>query len=225
MLRIINSAPVVGALLGILLMVGGGCNPKKEPEPEKKPEPKPKDVGKLPAELLTLRADMAAAKTQIGVVASTLDAMVANADTDPRPYFKQFADAVEKLQKQRDSLRANREAMDAQGEAYFTKWEEELAKVSTEDVKKRFTARRDELLKAQEAVTDAVRKGQEIATPYLSDLEDLKKIIDNDPNAANIKGLEEQFKKTKAAGEAVGEALDEIASKVKGIAAIYSPGA
>ena len=68
-------------------------------------------------------------------------------------------------------------------------------------------------------------KGREVYEPFVSDLKDIKKILENDLNPEGIKAIAPQIAKLKSAATSVKEHIDAVMASLGKIAAIYSPGA
>ena len=75
----------------------------------------------------------------------SLDEISVQAHRDPRPAYEAFAKAVHRLEVDSIRMRARTHAMRARGDAYFEHWEEYLATVKNEQVRKLAEEHRPEL--------------------------------------------------------------------------------
>ena len=225
-----KTVTVISVLLAVGLVFFLSACEKKATEPGAPTTPKVsqdpiKSPGNLPPDLAAWQAEANKGKAQIASVLATLDGLVAAADTDPRPKFDQFKKDLVALDAQAAAVRSRGDAVRSQGNAYFATWEEKLKTIGTTDIAKIATARRDELNKEYQAIQSAAQKGGDVYKPFMSDLKDVQKILENDLNAEGVKAMAPMIAKLKDGAKAVNDHIDAVTSSLGKIAAIYSPGA
>lgn len=178
---------------------------------------------KLPPALEALQTELDKAIKQIDVTVAALDAVVTNA-ASAQPHFEKYVKEVEALEAQAAASRTRADAMRSQGKAYFEAWEKQLAAMSSPDILERAKERQADLAKEYQTVTDLAQKAREAYGPFMSDLQDIKKVLQNELTEGGIKVLAPIVKKTKDDAGAVKERVAAVASELKNIVAIYSPG-
>jgi hypothetical protein len=225
---------VTSVLLAVgLVLFLSGCGEKKPAEqaapttPTAPPEAAkvPTASAKLPEGLAAWQAEATKGKAQIAAVLATLDGLVAAADTDPRPKFEQYKKDIAALEAQAAAVRSRGDAVRSQGNAYFAAWEEKLKTIGTADIAKIAAARRDELNKEYTAVTAGAQKTGEAFDPFMSDLKDISKVLENDLNAEGVKSIAPLVAKLKDHAKVVTDSVDAVTGSLNKIAAIYSPAA
>ena len=87
--------------------------------------------------------DIDKGSVQLDAVLAALSDLVSNPGTNIEPQFKKFSTSVSKLESLADDVSGHATAMQAQGAAYFHKWDGELAKIQNEDIHARSMERKN----------------------------------------------------------------------------------
>jgi hypothetical protein len=205
------------ALLGVMGLMFTGCEPS-----ESGPATAKGGGAMLPADLVAFKAEVEKGKSQIDLVTTSLDATSSAAD--PKPEFKKYQAALDSLKSQGNVIRSRADAMKSKGKDYFKAWEEQLAAMSTPEIKKAIEARRDELAKNYETVTSGMAKARESYDKFMSYQGDLSKMMENDLNPSGLQAIAPKIAKAKDMAKEVKGDVDAVLGQVDKLAAIYSPG-
>jgi chromosome segregation ATPase len=196
----LSAAVLVGSMVG----AGAGCS------------------GGRVARSESATSEMAATSEYIGKINSSIDLTVtslndvlASADTDPRDAYKKFSDNVDKLSERRDVGKSRYEDMKQALSKHYAEWEKEIATLSNPDMQERG---RERLTKAREELTKIGAKVDEARAayePFMATLKDLQVYLGNDLNPAGIKSVEDQIKRAGKEGEKLKEKVTEASEEIE----------
>ena len=150
----------------------------------------------------------------------SLDEISVQAHRDPRPAYEAFAKAVHRIEVDSIKMRARTQAMRARGDAYFEHWEEYLATVKSEQVRKLAEEHRPELKQSFEQVHLAAQQVREGFRPFLSDLQKLRAVLEADPTLGHIDAQKGLILAAKDKGRQVQQGLDRILAEMNSTTAL-----
>ena len=153
----------------------------------------------------------------------SLDEISVQANRDPRPAYEAFAKAVHRLEVDSIKVRARTHAMRARGDAYFEHWQEYLATVKNEQVRKLAEEHRPELKQSFEQVHLAAQQIHEGFRPFLSDLQKLRAVLEADPTLARIDAQKGLILAAKDKGRQVQQGLDRFLAEMNSAVALLRP--
>ncbi|MGO8930802.1 MAG: hypothetical protein ACLQU3_28415 [Limisphaerales bacterium] len=153
----------------------------------------------------------------------SLDEISVQARRDPRPAYEAFANAVHRIEVDSIKVRARTQAMRARGDAYFEHWQEFLATVNNEQVRKLAEEHRPELKQSFEQVRLASQQVREVFRPFLSDLQKLRAVLEADPTLARIDAQKSLILAAKDKGRQVQQGLDRILAEMNTMTALLRP--
>ncbi len=125
-------------------------------------------------------------------VVVTLADLVNNPGPDMTPQFQKFSLAVDQLSASANEVGSRTTAMQSQGEAYFQKWDQELAKIQNDDIQTRSLDRKNAVAARFQQVRVSYGKTDAAFAPFMSDLKDIRTALATDLTAgglASVKGL------------------------------------
>ena len=150
----------------------------------------------------------------------SLDEISVQANRDPRPAYEAFAKAVHRLEVDSIKVRARTHAMRARGDAYFAHWEEYLATVKNEQVRKLAEEHRPEMKQSFEQVHLAAQQVRDGFRPFLSDLQKLRAVLEADPTLAHIDAQKGLILAAKDKGRQVQQGLERILAEMNSMTAL-----
>ena len=153
----------------------------------------------------------------------SLDELSVQAPRDPRPAYEAFAKAVHRLEVDAIKVRARTQAMRARGDAYFEHWQEYLATVDNEQVRKLAKERRPELKQSFDQAQQAAQQVREVFRPFLSDLQKLRAVLEAGPSLARIDAQKSLILAAKDKGRQVQQGLDRILAEMNSMVALLKP--
>jgi len=157
------------------------------------------------------------------VTLHALDEISMQARRDPRPAYQAFAKAVHRIEVDSVKMRARTQAMRARGDAYFAHWQEFLATVNNEEVRKLAAAHQSELKQSFDRVHLASQQVREVFRPFLNDLQKLRAVLETDPSLARIDSQKNLILAAKDKGRQVQQGLDRILAEMNTMTALLRP--
>ena len=177
----------------------------------------------LRQDFLEYRQLVVLAMGQVDATLRALDEVAVQANADPRRAYAAFAKAVQRLEVDSVKVRARTQAMRARGDAYFERWEEYLAGVRNEEVRRRAEEHRAELKQSFEGVREASQQVREVFRPLLSDLQKLRAVLEAEPTLVRIDSQKSLILAAKDKGRQVQQALDRILAEMNSMVALLRP--
>jgi len=108
---------------------------------------------------------------------------------DLRPLYKDYSSNVDKLDSIAAGVRKQAEEMRTNGQAYFTEWEAEQAKINNEDIKTRSVQRRAEVEQTFSRISDKSQRLKDAYQPLMSDLKDIRMALNNDLTPGGVAAI------------------------------------
>ena len=182
-----------------------------------------KQADKTGAGIAEFRDEVVNGKQAIDATMTALGDVAATATTNPRKAYEQFAKSVANLDSTANSIRKRAQDMQAQGESYFKKWEQDLAAVNNPEIRSLAESRKAKLQQTFASIRQYSEplKGQ--FEPWMSDLKDLQNYLSNDLTVAGVDAAKELFKKTSVSGAEVQKSMDALVAELNTIAATITP--
>jgi len=182
-----------------------------------------KQADKTGAGIAEFRAEILTAKAAIDKTMDSLDQIAATATTDPRKAYEQYSKSVNHLESVAAKAAKRGQAMKADGQAYFKKWEQEIAQVSNAEIRQLAEQRKTKLQDAFSTIRQHSEPLKAQFDPWMSDLKDLQKYLGNDLTIAGVDAAKGLFAKTRAEGVEVQKSMDGLVAELNSIAAAITP--
>jgi chromosome segregation ATPase len=141
----------------------------------------------------------------------------AQAGQDLRPLYKDYSSNVDKLDSIAADVRKQAEDMRAKGQAYFTEWEAEQAKINNEDIKTRSVQRRAEVEQTFSRISDKSQALKNAYQPLMSDLKDIRTALNNDLTPGGVAAIKPIADRVNKEGVAVKVAAGAVEDEFKGL--------
>jgi hypothetical protein len=148
--------------------------------------------------------------------------LVKTPGASPRPFFDNFSNQVSILEAEISAARDRNVAMHEDTNAFFQAWEQELGSVRNVEIKAAAQQRRAELKDAYAKVRAASQAAQEVADPFVRDLNDLRVYLDHDLSPAGITAAKDSIAKIGGESEVVAKRYQELASQIKSVEELLS---
>jgi membrane-bound lytic murein transglycosylase len=157
---------------------------------------------------------------QLDATLRALDNLSAQANRDARPAYEAFAQAVQRLEVDSIKVREHTQAMRTRGDAYFEHWQEWLAESSNEGVRQRAAQHQEELKRSFEAVRAAAQQVRDGFRPFLTDVQKLCAVLDQEPTLAHIDAQKNLILAADEKGRQVQESLERILAEMNTMSAL-----
>jgi hypothetical protein len=182
-----------------------------------------KQADKTGAGMAEFREEILSAKAAIDNTMDSLDQVAATATTDPRKAFEQYSKSVKHLESVAAKAGKRGQAMKADGEAYFKKWEQEIAQVSNPEIRQLAEQRKARLQGAFTGIRQHAEPLKAQFDPWLSDLKDLEKYLGNDLTVTGVDAARNLITRSRWQGVEVQKAMDGLVAELNSIAATITP--
>jgi predicted nucleic acid-binding Zn-ribbon protein len=231
--------------------IGGDCLSERENKPLKKPMKKSKVVilvsnlalaavvsafvgcasgnyekGAGTATGLTESAEkIAVGNTNIDATLKALNDLVATTQGDLVPKFKAYNEAVDNLESAAKDVRDKVAKMREKGNAYFLAWDEQLAQIQNEDIKKRSSERKAQVQKEFMDIKQSYAQAQIDFKPFMSNLKDIQTALSTDLTMGGIGAVKGTVEKANQNAVPLKKSLDELSKQFKELGVAMSSSA
>lgn len=182
-----------------------------------------KQADKTGAGIAEFRDEIVKGKQAIDATMKSLSDIAATANTDPRKAFGQYSKDVANLESTAASVRKRGQAMQQMGQAYFTRWEKELAEVKDPEIRALAQQRKAKLQETFESIRKYSDPLKAQFEPWMSNLKDLQKYLGNDLTIAGVDAAKSLFTRTTEAGLEVQKSMDSLVAELNTVAATITP--
>jgi uncharacterized protein YukE len=148
---------------------------------------------------------------------AALNDLMNNPQPDLRPQFKKFTSLLKTWQDQIRDVESKSASMQAKGAAYFQKWDEELAKIQNEDIRKRSVARKEAVRKQFDKIREAYAEVDQKRRPLLADLADIQTALNADLTRAGLEAVKPVVKKANQDATPMGRAVENLVAEFKAL--------
>ena len=173
---------------------------------------------KVRERLEALRLESVTVRRQVEVSVYELNRLQSE-NVDLREQFEKFKTELTRMEEQAKVVRARVESMGKEGQAFFKAWEDQIASISNPKIqdlaKDRYNKRQKSYKKILAAMTDA----RDLAQPFLSDLKDVRTLLDSELTRGSVKSAEKLMKRANYVGNDVVEALKDVETELDRVAA------
>ena len=159
------------------------------------------------------RAETGAAQIETALVA--LSDLVENPGSDLKVQFGKFNGAVSNIESLGKDIAGKSASMKQAGADYFKKWDEELARIQSEDIRSRSAARKTEVVQSFERVQSSYQAASAALTPLITRLTDIRTAISTDLTRAGLDSIRSSVSGVKSEGSSVQQLLKTLAADFK----------
>jgi hypothetical protein len=182
-----------------------------------------KQADKTGKGIANFQAEILNGKKAVDSTLKALDQVAQSANTDPRKPYEQYVKEVKNLDSVAEKARKRGQDMKEQGQAYFTKWQQELAQVKDPDVRKLAEERKAKLQESFDKIREYTEPLKQQFEPWMSSLKDLQSYLANDLTAQGVAAAKKLFDKAKSDGVKVQKSMDALVEELKSLSATLTP--
>jgi len=157
----------------------------------------------------SLRQDCAAGRRQITVTLEELGRL-STEGVDLRPQFEKFKAELVKMEEKAKGARNRADSMREKGGAFFSEWEQQVNTIQNEDIRNEAAGRLGKRKKSYDKILGAMQEAKTELVPFLSDLNDIRKLLESELSAGSVASAKNTIKKAKWHGEDVQESLSDV---------------
>jgi len=166
----------------------------------------------------SLRTDCAQARRQVTVTLEELNRLKVK-DIELRPQFEKFKAELIKMEERAENGRNRADAMKAKGQEFFADWEQQVKSIQNPDIRKAAENRLAQRKKSYNKILAAMQEAREELVPFMSDLNDLKKMFDGELTASSVASAKDLFRQANWHGNDVNESLLDVEKELDRVAA------
>lgn len=203
------------AAVAVLLTLVAACS-SSEPGPER--------AGTAATNLTDFKKQIGDASKQIDKTVSSLNALAAVKDGNPRPAFDAYVAELAACQQTAAHTRATAEAMKAKGRGFFTDWEKDIEGIKNAELKAKAKERAAERSKDYAKIEEWMGTARGQWTTFNSDMHDLKLFLQNDLNPKGIEAASSLFKKVNLDATELRNTVTALSGQVQKVHAELAPG-
>jgi hypothetical protein len=166
--------------LGVALMV---------PDPVTAQANNPSSRTKLADSIAVIRTETVVTRDQLQATLNALNALTKQEKGDLQPTYEAYAAEVKKTHAVAGQTASRITAMQQASEEYFGAWKAEVAGINNESLRAKAQKRMDAVFKDYNDVIKSLSDASERFKPFLSDLDDVQKMLANDVTPGGVKAV------------------------------------
>jgi len=175
-------------------------------------------AGATKEKIEALRIESAKVRNQILLTMESLKRMNVKG-VELRPQFEKFKVELVKMEIQARVARDRADSMREKGADSFQEWEREVQAINNPDIRKEAEKRFDKRKKSYEKIVKAMQEAKAELVPFMSDLNDIRKLLDSELTDATVAGTKNTIKSADWHGEDVRESLTDVEKELDRVAA------
>lgn len=170
------------------------------------------------ARIDTARTEVAKIRNQVGLTLEELNRL-RKESVELRTQFQLYTRELAKMEEQAQVARDRVNKMEEKGMAYFQAWEEAIKSISNQEIRDQAQKRYNKRMKSYNKITKSMGEVRDQLRPFLSDLNDLKKLLDSELSRESVKSANTLIKSANWHGEDVVESLKDVETELDRVSA------
>jgi septal ring factor EnvC (AmiA/AmiB activator) len=170
------------------------------------------------AKIDTARTEIAKIRSQAALTLEELNRMQKDS-VELRPQFQLYTQELQKMEQQAKLAGERAATMGEKGQAYFKAWEESINSISNQEIRAQAQKRYDKRAKSYNKIVTAMTEAKNDLKPYLSDLNDIKKLLDSELSRESVKSAGNLIKQANVHGGDVVESLKDVETELDRVSA------
>jgi len=170
------------------------------------------------ARLDAARGESAKIRNQVGITLEELNRLQ-KASVELRPQLGKFGAELAKMEEQARVARDRVLAMGNKGKAYFQAWEDQINSIANAEIRDQAQKRYNKRVQSYNKIIKAMTAARDELIPFMSDLNDTKKLLDSELSRESVKSAKNTIKSANRHGEDVVKSLQEVESELDRVSA------
>jgi predicted nucleic acid-binding Zn-ribbon protein len=138
---------------------------------------------------------------------------------DLRPQFEKFKAELVKMEEQAKVARDRADSMKQKGQAAFSDWEREVQAINNPDIRKEAEKRMGRRQKSYIAILKAMSEAKEELVPFMSNLNDIRKLLDSELTEGTVSSTKSLIKETDWHAADVKDSLTDVEKELDRVSA------
>ncbi len=164
------------------------------------------------------RSESAKIRSQVGLTLEELNRLQKDS-IELRPQFDKYVAELVKMEEQARIAGERAASMGDQGKAFFQAWENQINTIANADIREQAKERYSKRLKSYSRISNAAIEARDQLLPFMSDLNDIKKMLDIELTRGTVKAVQKLSKQANSHGEDVVESLKEFEAELDRVSA------
>ena len=135
------------------------------------------------------RDELLRTRDQLQATVDALDALAKQKGGDMRPTYDTFVAEVSKTESAAAVTKQRARKMQADAGMHFGSWQKDIDTISNESLRKKAQSRFNDVQKRYDKVVASLNKASDRFTPFISDLNDIQKMLANDLTPGGVKAI------------------------------------
>ncbi len=175
--------------------------------------------------LTDTRKDLTNIRAQIDKTLGSLNALLSAPQDKLKKTYKQYARDVDSMRANAAAMQRHANTMGKHGENYLVGWQRAQAEVKNPELSELSGERRELVAARFKRINAAFQEANHEFVPFLSNLEDIKKVVGNDLTPAGVAAVGQTTVVANATrhGSIVARTLDEALTEFNLLAGVLSP--
>ena len=169
------------------------------------------------------RLELVQAKAEIGKAITDLQ-LIGNQGELKQAYVA-FSDDLAAVQSREKRVKSERERMEADSQAYITRWQADAAQFSNDDLRRSSIERQASVKKRFAEVTAGYRDLEAQYRPFITNMSELQKSLSSDLTPAAVESVKPVITTTVADGGKVQAQIDVVTGQLDGLVSSLKTGA
>ena len=170
------------------------------------------------AKIDSARTEIAKIRSQAALTLEELNRL-RKENVELRTQFDLYAKELAKMEEQAKVLRERTISMGEKGRAYFQAWEDTINSMANKEIRDQAKKRYNTRAKSYSKIIKAMMDARDELVPFMSDLNDVKKLLDSELSRESVKATNNLIKQANAHGEDVTKSLKEVESELDRVSA------
>lgn len=164
------------------------------------------------------RAESARIRNQVGITLEELNRLQ-KASVELRPQLTKYGAELAKMEEQAKVARDRVISMENKGAAYFQAWEDQVNSIANPKIREQAQKRYNTRVKSYNKIIKAMMAARDELKPFMSDLNDIKKLLDSELSRESVKSAKSLIKSANWHGEDVVKSLKDVESELDRVSA------
>ncbi len=158
---------------------------------------------------------------QLATTMTDLNALTKQQEGDLRPAYETFAADITNTEAAAVLTQKRVEFMQGEGQGYFDDWQTNITGIANQSVQKQAQKRLDAAKNNYTEVIDSLKEASDKFKPFLSDLNDIQKVLATDITAGGVKSVKSSVSDAnwyyKSVNKAINKALEGMGNMEKSL--------
>jgi septal ring factor EnvC (AmiA/AmiB activator) len=160
------------------------------------------------AKIDATRAEIAKIRHQVGLTLEEFNRLQKE-NMDLRTQFQKFTGELVKMEEQAKVARDRAFSMEEKGQAFFKAWEDQINSIANPEIREQAMNRYAKRAKSYGKILNAMLEARDELKPYLSNLNDVKQLLDSELTRGHVNSAKKIFKLANLHGDDVIHALQD----------------